>query len=78
VALGFDVAPKDVDEALADSSHARAKAHLGPICRLAFRAVNKGLRVAPPSRGAQILQSWRSIEVEGTARGPTADVDGSW
>jgi hypothetical protein len=43
VTLVVDVAPQDVDEALPDSSHARAKAILGPICRLAFRAENWGL-----------------------------------
>jgi hypothetical protein len=50
VAIGFDVAPKDVDEALGGALHAAVKATLGPIHRGTIRPVHVGLRCASSSR----------------------------
>jgi hypothetical protein len=50
VTIRIDVAPKDVDEALADAEHAEAKAILGPILCGTIPPVNAGLR--------RTLSSW--------------------
>ncbi len=62
VTVKVEITSKDVDEPLADSAHAGAKAILGPICCGTIRSVTVGLRHALSSRVRRFcntsLRSW--------------------
>jgi hypothetical protein len=77
VTVRVDVAPKNVDEALAGALHAEAKANIAPVPCRGFRPGNTGAILFRAGLSTQILRSRRSNRVEETACSPPSRLQGS-